>query len=258
MLCAICKESIAPVYEINSDTGAIVTQMLFGEICRITEKDGTWVKILVAYDNYEGWINEVQLKYISEDFFDEVCTQKEKYYLNELTANVMSEQNTMTIVLGSSLPLFKDRYFFIGDEKYKLNSDEDYKCYKQTPERIVFFASKYFNAPYLWGGRSPFGIDCSGFVQNVFKFCGYFLPRDVSQQKSCGEIIENFVDAQKNDLLFFSRVETDGICSQPKIVHVGIYLGNNKMIHAHGSVKVKNLDENGIKTHHLEMIRRIM
>ena len=123
---------------------------------------------------------------------------------------------------------------------------------------LVKTAFLYLNAPYLWGGKTPFGIDCSGFTQMVYKLNGYKLLRDVSQQATQGEALSFIEESQPGDLAFFDN-------SEGEIVHVGIIMKDNYIIHAYGKVRIDRLDQSGIyntearkHTHKLRVIKKII
>jgi cell wall-associated NlpC family hydrolase len=123
---------------------------------------------------------------------------------------------------------------------------------------LIDQALKYFNAPYLWGGRSPLGIDCSGFVQVIYKMVGYALPRDASQQVHCGTSLSFVEETKPGDLAFFDDEEG-------RIVHVGIIWEKHKIIHASGKVRIDNVDQFGIYnletkryTHQMRVMKRII
>ena len=148
--------------------------------------------------------------------------------------------------------------FYIGEEKYVFEGQISNN--NETPNRKVILenAMMYLNSPYLWGGRSPFGIDCSGFVQMVFKAVGVKLLRDASQQATQGETISFLSEAQQGDIVFFDNEEQ-------QIIHVGILLGNNKIIHASGKVRIDIIDHEGIYnvdtkkyTHKLRLIKKLV
>ncbi|HAV55466.1 MAG TPA: hydrolase Nlp/P60, partial [Aequorivita sp.] len=125
-------------------------------------------------------------------------------------------------------------------------------------EHIIETALLYLNSPYLWGGKTPFGIDCSGFTQMVYKLNGYKLLRDASQQATQGEALSFIEESEPGDLAFFDNEEG-------KITHVGIIMKENYIIHAHGKVRIDRLDHSGIfnyemrgHTHKLRVIKRIV
>ncbi|MBT8272203.1 MAG: C40 family peptidase, partial [Bacteroidia bacterium] len=153
------------------------------------------------------------------------------------------------IPLGSSLnglKLFKHAF-----DGHKISG-------KKKKEHLINTAAMYMNAPYLWGGKTPFGIDCSGFTQMVYKINGYELLRDASQQASQGEALSFIEESEAGDLAFFDNADGD-------IVHVGIIMKDNYIIHAHGQVRIDRLDHSGIynmdkrtHTHKLRVIKKII
>ena len=254
---AICLLSVVPVRETISHRSEIVTQLLFGELCLIEDQYQEWFKIRVQFDDYEGWVEKKQLGLIDEKTYNQIANQPVKTYVNAPIAFVRSKNGETPVLLGSSLPFFENGTFKIGDETWTFSGGEDYQCSKQTPERLSFWALKYMKTPYLWGGRSLFGIDCSGLVQNVFRVCGYSLPRDSAQQAEQGQVVNFISEAKPGDLLFFDNVEG-------QIVHVGIFVGNNQIIHACGEVRMDKIDHQGIfnettgtYTHQLRLIKRL-
>lgn len=264
---AICLLSVVPVRETISHRSEMVSQLLFGELCAIVDQYQEWYKIRVQFDNYEGWVCKKQLRVIDEKLYNKIANQSVKTYVNAPSAFVRSENGEIPVVLGSSLPLFEDgkpeqtkaqrSQFQIDNEIWTLEGGEDYQCSKQTPERIGFWALKYMKTPYLWGGRSPFGIDCSGLVQNVFRMCGYVLPRDSTKQAEKGQVVNLISEAKPGDLMFFDNAEG-------QINHVGILLASNRIIHASGEVRMDKVDQQGIfnenlgaYTHQLRLIKRL-
>ena len=124
-----------------------------------------------------------------------------------------------------------------------------------TPDHLEQLVLPWLNSPYQWGGRTMFGVDCSGFVQVNFKMLGIGLQRDAWQQAQQGIVIKKLKDAAKGDLAFFD--------DRDEIVHVGILLGPDKIIHASGKVRIDSIDKKGIinsdsnsRTHSLRAIRR--
>jgi cell wall-associated NlpC family hydrolase len=163
--------------------------------------------------------------------------------------------NITPIVMGSSLPFYRSKKFFIGQKEFSYDGQVK-TLTKPDIKSVAENAFMYLNAPYLWGGRSPFGIDCSGFTQIIYKLSGILLSRDAWQQAQHGRSISSIEEAREGDLAFFKNDED-------KIVHTGIVLNNNRIIHASGKVRVDKLDNHGIfnvdrngYTHRLASVRR--
>lgn len=251
---AICNLSSIPLRIEPSDRSEIVSQVLFGEHFEILEKDNQWSKIKLHYDNYEGWIDTKQYQLISRENYDTLC--KEAIILNLDLVQYISTPNTILIpiTLGASLSFLNHND--INSTNYEF---EGLKTSGIKPKsNIVNTAYMYLNAPYLWGGKTPFGIDCSGFTQMVYKLNGYKLLRDASQQATQGEVLSFIEESEPGDLAFFDNEEG-------KIIHVGIMLENNYIIHASGKVRIDRLDHLGIynaelnrHTHRLRVIKKII
>ena len=123
---------------------------------------------------------------------------------------------------------------------------------------MLEFAMRFLRAPYLWGGRTPVGIDCSGFTQLIYKSIGIQIPRDASQQVELGQPLDFASEGQIGDLAFFQNEEG-------RIVHVGMVCAPGKIIHASGQVRIDKLDDTGIfncdtgkYSHQLRIIKRIL
>ncbi len=157
---------------------------------------------------------------------------------NELVTYISDQnKNLQTISLGASLPLFSNNSFHLL--KYKFDFDGNVNTAKLSKKDIVSTAFMYLNAPFLWGGRTPFGLDCSGFTQMVYKINGYALLRNASFQASQGEVLSFIEESEPGDLAFFDN-------SEGEIVHVGIILSDNYIIHCHEKVRIDRLDQSGI------------
>lgn len=234
---AIINVSIVPVRASNSDKSEMVSQLLFGETIEILDTKKNWTKIKSLYDGYEGWIDTKQYLPISDEDFaqreTEIITEKVLYYKNNGEKFLLS--------IGSEVP----------------RENEPLPVPENLREQIVETALEFLNVPYLWGGRSFFGIDCSGFTQIVYKVNGIKIPRDAYQQAELGEVLDFIEEAHPGDLAFFENEEG-------RIVHTGIMLEDQKIIHAHGRVRIDELDSIGIfnrdqnkHTHKLRFVKRM-
>lgn len=232
-----------------------ISQLLFGETFTINDLKDEWLKITCSWDNYEGWIAAGQCSYIPEKDFSAVNEGSSGMAL-DIASNVSSTSTSIPVLAGSTLPGFDGMNFRIGKEKFIYNGQALLQE-NQNPGVLERIALRYLNAPYLWGGRSPFGIDCSGFTQIVFKFCGIPLKRDAYQQAEQGSGINFIEETQTGDLAFFANDEN-------RIVHVGIVLKDQRIIHASGKVRIDKLDHFGIYntdlkkyTHQLKALKRL-
>ncbi|BCY29180.1 C40 family peptidase [Flavobacterium okayamense] len=250
----ICNLAIVPVRLEPSDRSEQVTQLLFGEHFTILEQQQKWSKIKITFDNYEGWIDNKQYQEISEKQFNSL-NEIPIVLSADLIEFISSPKNELLpISIGSSLS-------FLNDDSININnfSFEGIRtCGIKPKSDLVKTAYMYLNAPYLWGGKTPFGIDCSGFTQMVYKLNGYNLLRDASQQATQGEVLSFIEESEPGDLAFFDN--EDG-----NIIHVGIMLDNNYIIHASGKVRIDRLDHLGIynaetnrHTHKLRVIKKIV
>jgi hypothetical protein len=252
---AICNLSQIPLRREPSDQSEMVSQLLFGELIEITEEKDTWRKVKAIYDDYTGWIDNKQVTFLTDDEARLIFSHPSFVSIDLVQLALWNKNHVCPIIIGSSLPRYKNRTFFIGKTEYAFEGNVS-DISVPMPEKILEHAYMYLNAPYLWGGRSIFGIDCSGFTQMVFKLCGIKLKRDAIQQSEQGKIINMISESQTGDLAFFDN--PDG-----KITHVGIILSGNHIIHASGKVRIDLIDHQGIfngetksYTHNLRMIRR--
>jgi len=221
----ISNLSIIPVRKDSYEQSEMVTQILFGEHFEIIEEKGNWYYICIAFDKYEGWIDKKLCKIITESTYKKL-ENKLQVVTTEITNNVYlsNNQTPNRIIIGSTLPFFekKSNKFNIEEEKYRF--DGIIKNYKKGEIRnnIKEIATNFINTPYLWGGKSPFGIDCSGLVQIIFKVVEIQLPRDANYQVNCGKAVNFIEEAQTGDLAFFDNNEGN-------IIHVGIICQQNKL-----------------------------
>lgn len=229
---AISSLTVIPVRSNHDDSSEIVTQLLFGELVKIIGIHNQWVKIVIYHDNYEGWVDNKQLLEISDETFEELSTIKKRQQENILQIETpWGKQNILqgSPILANTRSFKVDHYQFTWIDKLPSHFNKD----------IVELALSYSNAPYLWGGRTMFGIDCSGFSQTVYHQNDIQLPRDASQQYLVGTKV-TFEEQKAGDLAFFKSEITGNIH------HVGIVLPNQQIIHAHGRVRIDTLNQEGI------------
>lgn len=227
---AVCTVSTAPLRAENSHKAEMVSQVLYGESMEVMETDGKFSKIKMDFDGYEGWVDSKQISVISENRKRNLVTKPFEIFSLEDGETLLS--------IGSEVEFETE------------NLDEN--------QSISDTAKLFLNVPYLWSGRSFFGIDCSGFSQLVYKVHGISLPRDSYQQAEIGQVLSFVEESEPGDLAFFENEEG-------KITHVGIMLENQKIIHSYGKVRIDLLDSSGIfnkdlgkHTHKLRFVRRVL
>ena len=246
---AFCKASIAPVRAEASDRSEIVTQLLFGELVEITEVADNWLKVHSFMDGYEGWIDSKQIQDLREKEFsrwlDGLVVEHSEFRIVE------GPEGKQVLPKGFFRPSDSEEEFQVGKSTYRFLNEEE-----PRPASIIDFALNYLNAPYLWGGKTMFGIDCSGFMQQIHRVFNYQLPRDASQQVEIGLEID-FEDREAGDLAFF-------ISESGNIHHVGLLVNKNEIIHAHGYVRIDDFSSVGITrkidevhSHRLHCIKRL-
>ena len=232
----ICTVSVASLRAENSHQSELTSQLLYGETVDILKVSGDFYKVKMHFDGYEGFVSTNQISLVSEDFLSKrkVEILQKNYHFYDLP------EGNVLLSLGS-----------------EINSESDISLPKLTSENIFETAKQFLNVPYLWSGRSFFGIDCSGFVQLVYKLYGISLPRNSSQQAEIGEVLSFVEESKPGDLAFFENEEG-------QICHVGMMLNHQEIIHAFGKVRVDSLDSTGIfnkdlkkHTHKLRFLRSI-
>jgi len=245
----ICNLSIVPVRESSNDASEMVTQILYGEHFKILDSKKKWSRIRIAFDNYEGWIDNKQLVEITEDQYAAINSERTILSSDLIDFVTNEKEELISIPVGSSVHAcmrlgHKHEGHVISNKQPKLS--------------LITNAILFLNAPYLWGGKTPFGIDCSGLTQMVYKLSGYSISRDASQQATLGEALSFIEETESGDLAFFDNDE--GV-----ITHVGIIMEDNYIIHAHGKVRIDRLDHTGIfncdlgiYSHKLRVLKKII
>ena len=237
----LCLLSVVALRNEAKESSEQISQLIFGDTFTILKEEGDWTFIKLSFDNYEGWISRKQyIKISSEEYF--VLTKSKPLYTSLPLTKVKiediktSKTHIINAPIGSRLLSKSYRVNFFKIELLQDSLTPPIKLTKQSLEEITRLFDR---VPYLWGGKSIFGIDCSGFSQTIFKFFGINLLRDASLQITQGEKIENLSQAKAGDLAFFSS-------QSGKITHVGILLSNSKIVHASGFVRTDRIDEKGI------------
>jgi hypothetical protein len=247
----ICSDSYIPLRKGPSHRAEMVSQILFGERFTITDSAANWLKVETLFDEYSGWIDSFHGGYAGwKNAMQGIIT-------GQMLTCMREDGSLMTLFPGSELfGLTNDLTVFnIGQQKYHLKGTQ---ASHFTPHSSVMeTAMQFLNAPYLWGGRTPVGTDCSGLLQSVFKVHGMALPRDTRIQATRGTTINFFSEAEPGDMLFFSG-------ENEEISHTGILLDRQTVIHASGRVRADRIDHQGIwrketgkYTHMLRLIKRM-
>ncbi len=256
----ISNLSIIPMRKDRSERSEMVSQLIFGELYEVLEEEKNWVYIKGSHDEYCGWIDGKMHMPVSETFAREYISYP--HPIAKDTLNIIKKPDdygNKLIVSGSIFPFFDktSKRFRLDNETYELvNTMKTQPEREDIRETLIGYAMQYYNTPYLWGGRTPYGIDCSGFAQIVYRLAGIKLPRDAYQQAGCGTPLSFLQEAKPGDLAFFGDNE--------HITHVGILWKGNRIIHASGKVRIDKIDHNGIfneelniYSHNLLLIRSL-
>lgn len=250
----ICNLAIVPLRLEASDRSEMTSQVLFGEHFKILEQTEKWSRVEIAADGYNGWIDNKQFRVISQEAYDKLSSSPMVLNGDLIEYITIPGNGLLPVPIGASLSFLEhsdintEKYLFEGLQVSGINAKQN----------IIQTAYLYLNSPYLWGGKTPFGIDCSGFVQMVYRLNGYNIQRDASQQATEGEALSFIEESEPGDLAFFDNEEG-------RIIHVGILMEDNHIIHAHGKVRIDRLDHLGIynidtkrHTHKLRVIKKII
>lgn len=240
----ICNLSLVAVRAEPGGKSEMVTQLLYGETYDVLEEDpsGEWIRIQTTFDQYQGWISALQFSEWHEQESLRLRVVQVPYL------EVETGQNGMILSAGS----------IIGDEfNVTPLQARDFQRFtgNDLRARLSSLSRSFLNAPYLWGGRSFMGFDCSGFTQVLYKIYGIKIPRDAYRQAEQGELV-SLDDAESGDLAFFH--DENG-----KVTHVGMLLEDGKIVHASGSVRIDGIRDEGIFhkdrakiTHRLKFVKK--
>jgi hypothetical protein len=230
----ICENVFVPLRSGPSHKSEMLSQVLFGEKYSVIDMAGTWLKIETVFDKFMGWIDMEHLQHSPVE--GNPCGLT----LNRSLLCYKNDKTKMMLEAGCEVfnPDFEDKFFYIGKNQYIADREFNNK-FITTNDSLSESAMKFINCPYIWGGRVPSGIDCSGFTQLVYKIHGIPLPRFSSSQAEAGINID-FIDlAEPGDLVFFD--DDRGVIS-----HVGMIISKGLVIHAAGRVRIDTIDHQGI------------
>ena len=249
----ICENVFVPLRSGPSHKLEMLSQILFGEKYSVRDTAGSWIKIETVFDSYSGWIDSAHIQQSTDD------SNSRGHVLNRSLLCYKNDKTKMVLEAGCEIfnPEFEKKIFFAGQNQYSTGSEFDNNIITTT-DSLADSALKYINSPYIWGGRIPSGIDCSGFTQLIYKIHGIPVPRDSWKQAETGKNIDFIDQAEPGDLVFFDN-------DRGKISHVGMILSKGLVIHASGRVRIDSIDHQGIfkpeiggYSHKLRTIRRIV
>lgn len=247
MRISACNLSIVPLRAEPDHRSEMVSQLLFGECFKILEEGIDFVKIRTLDSNYEGWMQKQQFGTV--DF----ATEATSTIVDLQGAQALAEDKTIFLVPGTRI---RNQTIHIGNDTFKIEGALRQARIDDFEQEFKRLCQYYLQAPYMWGGRSIFGIDCSGFSQAVCGHFGLSLPRDAYQQAETGVTVDFLTEIKAGDLAFFDN-------EQGKITHVGVMLDKENIIHASAQVRIDKMDSHGIfnaeqnrYTHKLRIVKR--
>lgn len=252
----VCRLALVPVFEKPDYNSLLHNQLLFGEHYEVTGTKENWISIKLTFDGSGGWIPLSQHHSISKEYFDQIGLSDYKI-TTDITATLLYNKIPVSIIMGSIVPISNSELFKM-EEQLAFMGESKSLGQRRDSEYLNVIINKYFNAPYLPGGKTPFGIDGAGLVQMVFKICGYKLPRLFEQQAEFGTPVENFGKATLGDIIYLKK-STNGQIVQSILQSAG------RVMLVDGNVRQERIDSKGIKPEgqkkylwEIEQIRRVI
>ena len=249
----ICENVYVPLRSGPSHKSEMLSQILFGEKYHVLDHAGHWIRIETLFDSYTGWIDNNHLQQTHE------TDDSRGLVLNRSLLCYKKDRTRLVLEAGCEVydPDFESKSFSVGSDRYTTGEEFNFN-YVSRSDSLADIGMKFINSPYIWGGRIPSGIDCSGFTQLVYKLYGKPIPRNSWMQAEIGEDVSFLEETKPGDLVFFDN-ETG------RISHVGMIISRGLVIHASGRVRIDPIDHQGIfkqeigaYSHHLRTIRRIV
>jgi len=258
-LFGICNQSLVPIRRQPSDTSEMTNQLIYGDLLSIKDQVNSWLLIQSLHDQYEGWLDEKQVRLLTADQCQSLQKSTTRVVQSVAAmAKTSDNQTSLYLTFGSTLYQYNDGKYNNLDGVFHFDGPSTEISKTIDGNLLVNTALTFLDAPYLWGGRSIWGIDCSGLSQLCCMLNGIFLPRDAADQSAKGTPVDFIHEAQPGDLAFFDNDEG-------KIIHVGMVMSDHRIIHASGRVRVDVLDHQGIYqpdnkkyTHQLRLIKRVI
>lgn len=242
----ICTYPYIPLREKPAESAEMGSQILFGEPYEVLKIEGRWAHVRTSLDDYEGYVDAKLVSSLDQSEVDRFTGAGPITVVSvPFVKALLDDSSIVYLPLGSRLPLDTDKApftFVLNGREYRLT-----ECPTENND-IIGLAKCLLNTPYLWGGRTVGGIDCSGFSQMVYRAFNIFLPRNASAQARVGTAVNDIRDVRKGDLAFFSHGDSD------RVSHVGICIDSCTIIHASGSVRIDALSSDGIYNHERNLL----
>jgi cell wall-associated NlpC family hydrolase len=256
---AVVNNSVANIRSAAKHSAELATQAILGTELKILKIEGDFYRVQTP-DKYISWVDHGGVQLMTAEEHEAWSKTPKIIYLKTFGHVYASKTDELDkvgdLVLGALLKMSgKDDNFFEvaypdGRKGYvKRDEAESYLDWFQelnpSPERLELYARSLMGSPYLWGGTSSKGMDCSGFTKTAFRMNGLIIPRDASQQIVAGKDVDpelTLNSLSKGDLMFFGKKATDS--TRQRVTHVAIWLGNDRgeFIHSSGRVKIGSID----------------